>query len=195
MGSTSTTGTAAPRTSEPTAVFSGAMQYPPNDDAGQFLIGQVMPAVWISAPETRVRIVGRDPTRGLLAAATDPRITVTGLVDDVRPHLEQGAVYVAPLRFASGIQNKLLEAMAMELPVITSDTAAAGLRDGIVEPPLVVAENDAQRLAEEVVAALARARSDPRPDAAARRFVAERFRWDRAVRILEDVLEGVRPAA
>jgi glycosyltransferase involved in cell wall biosynthesis len=177
-------------------VFSGAMHYAPNDDAARFLIGEVMPHVWKEAPETRVRVAGREPTERLLAlAADDPRVTITGFVEDVRPHLEHGAVYAAPLRFASGIQNKLLEAMAMEIPVITSPVAAAGLRDDIVEPPILVVENDPPRFAREILAALARARSDPRPDEGARRFVVERFRWDRAVQILEEVLEGVRRAA
>ena len=177
-------------------VFSGAMHYPPNDDAARFLLGEVMPHVWQEAPDTRVRIVGRDPTERLRAIASDdPRVTITGFVDDVRPHLEHGAVYAAPLRFASGIQNKLLEAMAMEIPVITSPVAAAGLRDDTAEPPILVVENDPPGFAHEILMALARARSDPRPDEASRRFVVERFRWDRAVEILEEVLEDVRRAS
>lgn len=177
-------------------VFSGAMQYPPNDDAARFLIGEVMPHVWRESPGTSVRIIGRDPTERLQAlAADDARVTITGYVDDVRPHLERGAVYAAPLRFASGIQNKLLEAMSMEIPIITSPVAAAGLRDGEVEPPITIVENEPRRFAREVVAALGRVRDDPRPDEDARRFVVDRFRWDRAVQILEEVLEGVRRAA
>jgi len=175
--------------------FSGAMHYAPNDDAARFLIDQVMPHVWAVAPETRVRIVGRDPSAALQAMTADPRVVVTGFVDDVRPHLERAAVYAAPLRFASGIQNKLLEAMAMEIPVITSPVAADGLRGHGVEPPIRVVQNEPEAFAREVRAALERARTDPSPDAGARRFVAEHFCWDRAVRILEDVLEDVRRAA
>ncbi len=123
-------------------VFSGAMHYPPNDDAAHVLLGSIMPIVWAADPHVRVRVIGRDPGRSLRdAAEREPRVLLTGYVDDVRPHLDEGAVYAAPLRFASGIQNKLLEALSMELPIVTSPIAAAGLmREGSAEPPISLAE-------------------------------------------------------
>jgi glycosyltransferase involved in cell wall biosynthesis len=170
-------------------VFSGAMQYPPNDDAARFLLETVMPRVWKAEPELRLRVIGINPTRALLRAAQDePRVTVTGFVEDVRPHLEQGAVYAAPLRFASGIQNKLLEAMAMELPTVTSEQGANGLRgEHADELPLVVAE-EADEFESEILAAVDRARRDPEPDRAGRDFVAEHFTWPEAIATLERVL-------
>jgi glycosyltransferase involved in cell wall biosynthesis len=176
--------------------FSGAMSYPPNDDAARFLVGEIMPVVWARSPDVRVRIVGRDPTNALRrAAGDDPRIVVTGLVDDVRPHLEHGAIYAAPLRFASGIQNKLLEAMAMELPVITSAVATDGLRrdDGVM-PPVIVADS-ASAFAHAILGALERARANPEPDRAARAFVQARFTWAESVATLTRVLESTRVAA
>jgi glycosyltransferase involved in cell wall biosynthesis len=172
-------------------VFSGAMQYPPNDDASRFLLGTVMPHVWNAQPQLRLRLIGINPTRALLRAAEgEPRVTVTGFVEDVRPHLEQGAVYAAPLRFASGIQNKLLEALAMELPIITSDQGANGLRgEHAAQLPLVVAES-ADEFASEILSAVDRARTNPEPHRAGRDFVAEHFTWSEAIATLERVLDA-----
>lgn len=172
-------------------VFSGAMQYPPNDDAARFLLGTVMPRVWKAEPELRLRIIGINPSRALLRAAQgEPRVTVTGFVEDVRPHLEYGAVYAAPLRFASGIQNKLLEAMAMELPIVTSEQGANGLRGEHADDlPLVVAEG-ADEFESEILAAVDRARRDPEPYRAGRDFVAEHFTWTEAIATLERVLDA-----
>lgn len=169
-------------------VFLGAMSYRPNEDAAVHLLRDIMPIVWSAEPAVRVRIIGREPTEALRREASDPRVTITGFVDDVRPHLESGAVFAAPLRFAAGIQNKLLEAMAMELPVVTTAVAAAGLEtDDGESAPVTVAE-DAGPFASAIVAAIRRARADPRPHPEARQFVADRFVWDRAVSRLENVL-------
>lgn len=180
----------------PDVVLSGAMQYPPNDDAARYLAGTIMPIVWSSRPSTRLRVIGLNPTRPLRQmAARDPRIVVTGYVEDVRPHLELGAVYAAPLRFASGIQNKLLEAMAMELPIVTSAVAADGLKTKDADAlPLVVAGSAAE-FASEIVRHLERAEQDPSPFATGRNFVSSRFAWSESVTVLERVLADVASAA
>jgi glycosyltransferase involved in cell wall biosynthesis len=169
-------------------VFTGGMNYPPNTDAALTLIRTVMPRVWATAPDTRLAIVGRDPTSDLLAMATDARVTVTGFVEDVRPHLEDATVFAAPLRFGAGIQNKLLEAMAFELPVVASSIAADGLRvDAETTPPITVAD-DAAPFAAAVVEALVDATRDSRPARDARAYVATHFDWATSGRRLDDVL-------
>lgn len=170
-------------------VFSGAMHYPPNDDAARFLITSVMPEVWESRPDAQLRLIGLHPTKAMRRAAASARaVTVTGYVDDVRPHLEHGAVYAAPLRFGSGIQNKLLEALAMELPVVTSPSGAEGLRTADGElPPMTVAET-AHQFAAAILDALGRAHESPTPPREGRAFVAAHFTWGRAVEIVERVL-------
>lgn len=177
-------------------VFSGAMHYHPNDDAARFLIQEVMPLAWREEPDLRVRVIGLNPTKALLAlAGGEPRVTVTGFVDDVRPHLEHGAVYAAPLRFASGIQNKLLEAMAMELPVVTTAQGADGLRWRDDAPlPLTIAER-ADEFAAEIVSAVRRARSAPEPHRAGRAFVRDHFSWAQAVETLDRVVVATESRA
>jgi glycosyltransferase involved in cell wall biosynthesis len=159
--------------------FCGNLAYPPNEDAARQLVDEVMPQVWAHRPDTEVLLVGRGASTSLREAVRDPRVTVTGFVPDVRPLLERAAVFVAPLRFGAGIQNKLLEAMAMEIPVVTSALAADGLRTGGDEPPVGIADDPAA-MAALVVARLDDATADPTPDRRGRSWVGERFAWDRS---------------
>jgi glycosyltransferase involved in cell wall biosynthesis len=122
------------------------------------------------------------------ALAADPRVTVTGTVDDIRPFLEEAGVYAAPLRFASGIQNKLLEAMAMAIPVVTTPIAVAGLAaPGGDAPPVRVAVGP-EAFAAGILEALAERDANPAPDQVGREYVEARFGWPMAVARLEETL-------
>jgi len=161
-------------------VMTGAMHSPPSEDAALVLVEALLPRVRASVPEAEAVIVGRDPTPRLLQAgrAADG-VTVTGYVDDVRPYMASAAVAAAPLRFGAGIQNKVLEAMAFEVPVVASTVAAGGLRvDGATEPPIEIAD-DPDVVAGCLVDRLLAARRDATPDRAARAYVTEHFSWRR----------------
>ncbi|MEO8187736.1 MAG: TIGR03087 family PEP-CTERM/XrtA system glycosyltransferase, partial [Burkholderiaceae bacterium] len=108
-------------------VFTGAMDYWPNIDAVSWFAREVLPRVAQQRSDARFYIVGMDPAPAVRALATNPRVIVTGTVPDVRPYLQHAAVVVAPLRVARGIQNKILEAMAMARPVVVSSAAATGV--------------------------------------------------------------------
>ncbi|QEC49143.1 glycosyltransferase [Baekduia soli] len=180
----------------PAIAFSGAMAYRPNDDAAQRLVRGILPLVRASVPDAGVILAGRDPLARLRADAQEAGgVTVTGTVDDLRPHLEEAAVYCAPLRFAAGIQNKLLEALAMELPVVTTPIAAAGLVAGSAAAPVVIAEDDTT-LAAAIVDLLADPAQRERRAAAGRAFVVEHFSWPSAVARVDAVLHEAagRPA-
>jgi sugar transferase (PEP-CTERM/EpsH1 system associated) len=105
-------------------VFTGAMDYWPNVDAAVWFAGEILPRLRQRNSSIRFYVVGRSPDPAVQALAGDG-VVVTGTVDDVRPYLAHAAVVVAPLRIARGIQNKVLEAMAMAKPVVAS-TACAG---------------------------------------------------------------------
>ncbi len=108
-------------------VLSGVMSYPPNSDAAIYLIEKILPLLRPSLAHLEVIIVGPNPTPRLVEAAGrhgDP--VLTGHIEGVRPYPERAKVFVAPLRYASGMQNKVLEAMAMEVPVVTTRVVAAG---------------------------------------------------------------------
>ncbi|SFC66017.1 sugar transferase, PEP-CTERM/EpsH1 system associated [Polaromonas sp. OV174] len=102
-------------------VFTGAMDYWPNIDATIWFVSDILPALRKMWPQARFYIVGRSPSPSVLALASDS-VVVTGTVPDIRPYLQHAAVVVAPLRVARGIQNKLLEAMAMARPVVATSS-------------------------------------------------------------------------
>lgn len=107
-------------------VFTGAMDYWPNIDAVTWFASEVLPQLLQRWPGLRFYIVGRSPTPAVQALACE-HVVVTGTVDDVRPYLQHAAVVVAPLRLARGIQNKVLEAMAMGLPVVASQECSGSV--------------------------------------------------------------------
>ncbi len=176
---------APPWRGRPRLALTGVMDYQPNADAAVVLIDRVLPRVRAVVPDAEVVIIGRDPAPDLVARARAvPGVTVTGFVDDMRPYLEQASVLVAPLRYASGTQNKLLEAMAMALPVVTTPIAAAGLQIDATPPPVVVADDD-DALASAVVRVLRDAAVRDALEAAGPCYVAERFDWSRSAARLE----------
>ena len=109
-------------------VFTGAMDYWPNVDAVTWFVRAVLPLVREHDPRACFYIVGRHPTDAVRALAGSPGVVVTGGVPDVRPYLRHALVAVAPVRVARGVQNKVLEAMAMARPVVCSPSAFEGIR-------------------------------------------------------------------
>jgi glycosyltransferase involved in cell wall biosynthesis len=118
-----------PRPHAQTVVFSGAMDSRSNIDGIEFLLREIWPIVDAARPDARMHIVGRNPPAALVAeaAARFPLWSFTGLVDDIRPHLQQGDVSVIPLRVGSGTRLKAFEAMAMGLPVVSTSLGIEGL--------------------------------------------------------------------
>lgn len=166
-------------------VFTGVMNYAPNEDAGLLLIRQILPRLRQSRPDLTLDLVGLDPTPALLAAAKGhSHVNVTGFVNDLRPYLEQAAVYVAPIRYASGQQNKILEAMAMGVPVVTTPIVAAGLRVDDEPLPVRVAA-EPEQFASEVLSLLGDPDERRRLASEGRRFVEAHFDWARGADLLE----------
>lgn len=167
-------------------VFSGVMSHAPNNDAALFLIDRIAPEVRKSIPDLEVIIVGRDPSDALADRTRNvPNVRVTGFVDDVRPYLEQAAVFSAPLRYASGTQNKVLEAMSMEIPVVTTSIVADGLRmDDAGEPPVRVADKETE-FADEIVRLFGRPTERTSLAARGREYVENHFIWSRSADKLE----------
>lgn len=167
-------------------VFTGAMDYWPNVDAAVWFAGEVLPRLRERRPAIRFYIVGRSPASAVRALASEA-IVVTGTVDDVRPYLAHAAVVVAPLRIARGIQNKVLEAMAMARPVVAS-AACAG--------PIAATPGEELLAAESVDAYLERIESllaDPvhadNIGRAARRRVLASYSWDAHLALIDRYLE------
>jgi sugar transferase (PEP-CTERM/EpsH1 system associated) len=121
--------------------FTGAMDYWANVDAVVWFAREALPIVRRSRPQAAFWIVGVNPTPEVRALADLPGVSVTGRVPDVRPYVAHAAAVVAPLRIARGVQNKVLEAMAMARPVVTSSMAAAGAEATVPGEELLVADS------------------------------------------------------
>ena len=156
-------------------VFTGAMDYWPNVDAVSWFVAQVLPALRLQFPQARFHIVGRAPSPVVLGLAGDA-VVVTGTVADVRPYLRHAAVVVAPLRIARGIQNKVLEAMAMARPVVASIECAAAV-DARPGDEFLVARDAAEFVAS-VAALLAGPVRAASIGTAARQAVLARYSWE-----------------
>jgi sugar transferase (PEP-CTERM/EpsH1 system associated) len=163
------------RADELPVVFTGAMDYLPNVDAVTWFKQEVLPDILKRWPHARFHIVGRSPTAEVLALAGD-RVAVSGTVPDVRSYLQHAAAVVAPLRIARGIQNKILEAMAMARPVIASTECAAAV-DAENGTELLAASSSAEYIAQ-LGRVLDSAEAAVSIGQAARRRVVEHYSWD-----------------
>jgi len=112
---------------QPYIIFSGSMDYRPNVDAVLFFYREVFPLIRREVPEVRLVIAGRNPDRSVAALSVNPAVNVTGSVADMRPYLWGAAAAVVPLRIARGVQNKILEALAAGIPVVSTTAAAMAL--------------------------------------------------------------------
>jgi len=156
-------------------VFTGAMDYLPNIDAVRWFVAEMLPTLRERRPQLRFYIVGRSPTPEVMALA-EGNVTVTGTVPDVRPYLQHAAVVVAPLRIARGIQNKILEAMAMARPVVASTECAAAV-DAVFGQELLTATVPADFITE-IETLLQDSKRCANIGKAARQMVLVRYSWD-----------------
>ncbi len=169
---------------EQAIVFTGAMDYWPNVDAVTWFAERMFPAIHDALPGARFYIVGSRPGEPVLSLARQPGVTVTGSVPDVRPYLAHAACAVAPLRIARGVQNKVLEAMAMACPVVTSPQAAEGIRAEAGRDFTLA--HDAPEFAACVIA---HARQ-PQRNTHARACILERYDWTRNLAAVEATLRA-----
>ncbi|MEZ5710787.1 MAG: TIGR03087 family PEP-CTERM/XrtA system glycosyltransferase [Blastomonas sp.] len=160
----------------PHIVFTGQMDYPPNIEAVSSFAREVMPAIHGQLPDAQFHIVGRAPGDAVMALAALPGVHVTGAVADVRPWIGYADLVVAPLRTARGIQNKVLEAMAMGRTVIASAQAAEGI-DARHDREFLVAASPADEAAKAIALLSDRARARD-IGAAARMRMLTHYGWN-----------------
>lgn len=167
-------------------VFTGAMDYRPNVEAVTSFVRDIWPHLAAENPELTFGIVGALPVKEVTALAAQPGVHVTGRVDDMRPYLAAAKIAVAPLAIARGVQNKVLEAMAMSTPVVASRAAILGT--GAAPGEHLVEANGA----EEIVAAIRALLDDPDRayglSAAASSFIAKEFPWEKTLTRFDDAL-------
>ncbi len=169
---------------ERVVVFTGAMDYWANVDAVVWFAEEVFPAVRAQIPEARFYIVGARPAAAVQALGRKPGVVVTGAVADIRPYLAHAALAVAPLRIARGIQNKVLEAMAMAKPTVVSPQALEGIVAEVGRELLLA--HDAAAFAAHTIAQLIA--PDPAIGRAARARVLADYSWHEHLRRLDAAL-------
>lgn len=169
-------------------VFTGAMDYWPNIDAVTWFVAEMLPGLIQRQPSLRFYIVGRSPAPEVLSLAGQ-HVVVTGTVPDVRPYLQYARVVVAPLRVARGIQNKILEAMAMARPVVAAQECAGPI-EGKPGQDFLVADS-----AEAFINSIEKMIADPKTSdeigVSARQCVVSRYSWDAHMSRIDPYLQRV----
>jgi polysaccharide biosynthesis protein PslH len=174
-------------------VFTGVMDYFPNIDAVLWFCDKVLPIVQQQIPEAALAICGSRPTAAVRRLAKRRGVTVTGRVPDTRPYLDGAEVFVAPMRMARGIQNKLLEALAMGLPCVASEAAAAGT---VVPGGLGILATDApDEFALHVVRLLRDGAFRATMAGKARAAAELNYRWDVQLACLDRVIAALSPGS
>jgi sugar transferase (PEP-CTERM/EpsH1 system associated) len=169
---------------QPYVVFSGAMDYLPNVDAVTYFCREILPLVRQKVPNITFVAAGMNPSRTVRQLAAEKGVHVTGTVPDIRPYLQGAAASVIPMRLARGIQNKVLESLAMGLPVITTSRVTASLPGSL--SPFLFTEDSAAAFAERVAEVVASGFKPAREQL--RQVLASEYGAPRVRQMLEDVL-------
>ena len=170
-----------------TISFIGRMDYYPNQECMSRFCEQVWPMLRARRPNLKLLIVGADPSPTMRQLGERPGVTVTGSVPDVRPYVRKSAVMVAPLAIARGTQNKILEAMAIGVPVVTSRVAASGV-DAEAGAHLVVADSPREQ-AEAIIKLLDSPAERHRLAVAGRQRVLSHHAWAQSMKRLDGIVE------
>ncbi|QJW93360.1 TIGR03087 family PEP-CTERM/XrtA system glycosyltransferase [Frigoriglobus tundricola] len=167
---------------QPALAFVGALDYRPNEDAAVWFAREVWPAIRARVPHAEFRIIGRNPTPAVRVLASVPGVNLVGPVPDVRPFVASASVAVVPLRLARGVQNKVLEAMAMAKAVIAAPPALAALG---AEPGVhLLAASTPQEWVDSVCGLLADPVRRHLLGVAARQYVERHHHWERCLQPL-----------
>lgn len=177
----------SPRESEKRydVVFVGNMNYTPNADCAVHLVKNIMPAVWAKRPEARVLIAGAEPTAAVQRLA-GKKVEVTGWVEDIRDAYASGVLFAAPLQIGTGLQNKLLEAMSMGIPCVTSSLANNALK--APKSAIVVSDDDAG-FADWILEILDNGKLRVELAESGRRYVEQAYSWQATGTVLDSIFK------
>ena len=176
-----------------TLVFTGMMDWMPNEDAILYFYSKILPIVRQRLPAVRLRVVGRNPSKKILALKEmDPGLEVTGTVDDIRPYVRDAAVYVVPLRIGGGTRIKIFEAMAMGMPIVSTTIGAEGLP--VEHDRNILLADTPASFADATVMLLTQPMARQRIGNAARGLVEERYDWTAVTDVVDETLIRVAAA-
>ncbi len=168
-------------------VFTGNMNYPPNVDAALFLAREIMPLVWKQKPDTRLLLAGASP-HAKVRSLENKQIKVSGWMDDIREAYAGAEVFIAPMRMGTGLQNKLLEAMAMKIPCVTTPLANAALNAR--EKEEILTGTSAGELANALLSLLEHPTQRQQMAERAFAFVKKNHHWNQATHRMMALIEN-----
>ena len=170
-------------------VFTGSMDWHPNEDAVLFFVEEILPRIKCDVPDVSLTVVGRHPSPRLRAVGERAGVLITGTVDDVRPFVREAAVYVVPLRAGGGTRLKIFEALALAKPVVSTSVGAEGL--SLAQEREVVIADEPAAFAKAVVSLLRDPERQQALGLAGRRLVERRYSWVRVAAEFEALCEEV----
>ncbi len=170
-------------------VFVGQMNYYVNEESVLHFYRNIFHNIRKQNPKVRFSIVGADPKKTIRDLVKNPAVEVTGYVPDIRPYITKASVFVCPMVCGSGIQNKLLHAMAMGTPVVTTSLAIQAL--GVKNGEHILVADEPKQFADAVVSLMANANLRQRISANARSYVQENHNWKSIGHRLETIYEGM----
>ena len=168
-------------------LFTGNMNYPPNIESAEYIAREILPQVHKIKPRTRLLISGINPSKKVLALQSE-FITVSGWVKDIRDAYARAKVFIAPMRIGTGLQNKLLEAMAMQLPCITSQLANNAL--GATHKKNILIGNSTADYTRHIIDLLENEKLSQFIGRNGCGFVKDKFNWVKATDLLNEILQG-----
>ena len=169
-------------------VFTGNMSYPPNVNAVEYLAHEILPLVWKQLPDAKMYIAGATPDPKVKRVASE-HIVVSGWLDDIRDAYAQSRVFIAPMRIGTGLQNKLLEAMSMGLPTITTPLANASLGAKTNEEILV--GGNAEELAQHIITLLTDKEKATQIAQSGYNFTNRVYDWGKSTEMLENTMKTI----
>lgn len=170
-------------------VFTGNMNYPPNVMAAQFIVKKIMPILWNKYPTLRVLIAGANPHSTVRQLACQ-RVEVSGWVEDIRQAYAVSKVFVAPMQIGTGLQNKLLEAMAMGIPCVSSTLANEALQAKVDHEILVANPFDENAYALAIEKLLFEVKIASQLSRNGLLFIKQKYHWQHSVHKLEDLIKS-----
>jgi glycosyltransferase involved in cell wall biosynthesis len=170
-------------------VFTGSMDWLPNEDGMLHFVRDILPRIRQAEPGVTLSIIGRAPTPAVRRLADEHGVEVTGRVDDVRPHIAAGGVYVVPLRVGGGTRLKIFEAMGMAKAIVSTTIGAEGLP--ITHGTDILIADEPQAFADAVVRLIRNTGERQRLESAARALVVGRYDWSAVAQDFEDALTRV----
>jgi polysaccharide biosynthesis protein PslH len=168
-------------------LFNGNMQYPPNIESAQYIVQKILPLVWKTRPQVRLLISGADPAPEVKNLQSE-KVTVTGWLEDVRDSFARSQILVAPMQSSIGLQNKILEAMAMQLPCITTTLSNNAVKAAPYKQILVA--DTPQEFSEHILMLLSHPEKARQLALNGYKLVHEQFNWQHTAILLERVISG-----